>query len=93
MSRKPISREFKLDLLQVLQKGYMTGTDRAMIEEYIRIYFDGYSPPELPPLSSEDFAELIIDHEEKATGATIEGVVAAYERLTGKRINLTAQHG
>ena len=93
MSRKPISREFKLDLLQVLQKGYMTGTDRERIDEYLRTYFDGWQPPELPPLSSEDMAELILHYEKEAGAATIEGVIAAYERLTGKRINQTAQHG
>lgn len=93
MSRKPISRDFKLDLLQVLQRGYMTGTDRERIENYLNTYFDGWQPPELPPLSSEDMAELILHYEKEAGAATIEGVVAAYEKQTGKRINLTAQHG
>ena len=93
MSRKPISRDFKLDLLQVLQRGYMTGTDRERIENYLKTYFDGWQIPELPPLSSEDMAELILHYEKEAGAATIEGIIEAYERLTGKRINLTAQHG
>ena len=93
MSRKPISKDFKITLLQVLQKGSMTGTDRERIDEYLRIYFDGWQPPELPPLSSEDMAELILHYEKEAGAATIEGVVAAYEKQTGRRINLTSQHG
>ena len=93
MNSKPISKDFKIMLLQVLQKGSMTGTDRERIETYLRTYFDGWQMPELPQLSNEDFAELIIDHEEKARGATIEGVVAAYEKQTGKRIKPTSQHG
>lgn len=93
MSRKPISKDFKITLLQVLQKGSMTGTDRKRIDEYLRTYFDGWQPPELPPLNSEEMAELILHYEEQKDAATIEGVVSAYERLTGKRINMTAQHG
>ena len=93
MKNKLISKDFKITLLQVLQKGYMTGTDRERIDEYLRTYFDGWQPPELEPLNSEDMAELILHYEKEAGAATIEGVVAAYERLTGKRINQTAQHG
>jgi hypothetical protein len=93
MKNKPISKDFKITLLQVLQKGYMTGTDRERIEDYLRTYFDGWQPPELEPLSSEDMAELILHYEEQKDAATIEGVVSSYERLTGKRINMTTQHG
>lgn len=74
MSKKPISKDFKLLLLSVLKQGYMTQTDRKCIENYFGQYFDGKEPFEYPPLSSDDVA-LIID----IYGLTIESVVAACE--------------
>lgn len=80
--KKPISKDFKILLLSVLKKGHMTGSDRESIEIYLRTYFDGYTPPELPPLSSEELAELII-----IEGLDIETVVADYMRIKAERTN------
>lgn len=74
MSKKPISKDFKLLLLSVLKQGYMTQTDRKCIENYMGTYFDGKEPFEYPPLSSDDVA-TIIDIE----GLTIESVAEAWE--------------
>ena len=74
--KKPISKDFKILLLSVLRKGSMTGSDRESIETYLRTYFDGYTPPQLPPLTSEELAELII-----VEGVGIEAVTADYERI------------
>lgn len=83
--KKPISKDFKIMLLSVLRKGHMTGSDRESIETYLKTYFDGYTPPELPPLSSEELAELILHYENEAGAATIGGVVAAYERIKAEQ--------
>lgn len=73
--KKPISKDFKITLLSVLKKGSMTGNDRDRIETYLKTYFDGYTPPPLPPLSSEEMAALI-----DIEGLTIEEVAEAYEK-------------
>lgn len=80
--KKPISKDFKILLLSVLKKGHMTGSDRESIETYLRTYFDGYTPPELPPLTSEELAELII-----IEGLGIEDVIADYERIKAEQTN------
>lgn len=78
--KKPISRGFKIMLLSVLKKGSMSDSDRHNIETYLKTYFDGYTPPTLSPLSSDDLATLI-----DIEGHTIESVTAAYERNRQKK--------
>ena len=77
---KPISDDFKVLLLSVVERGYMTGDDRFNIETYLKTYFDGYTPPKLRPLTSEELAELV-----NIEGLAIGDVVAAYERITSLR--------
>ena len=80
--KKPISKDFKIMMLSVLRNGHMTANDRSNIEAYLKTYFDGYTPPELPPLTSEELAELII-----IEGLSIEAVVADYERIKADQGN------
>lgn len=61
--KKAISKDFKVLLLSILKQGYMTHGNRDELDLYIKSYFDGYQPPELRPLSSEEMEVLAVEME------------------------------